>query len=222
MKSPPGTPNLDVWLTLSPCQPEWRCLSGRWMCCWSLIYKLPLHTTGSGFCDVPHKRTLQLLDAEQWVHHLGSLFLLGQPAAGDRQQLSPNPSHFSSVALLLLKWRQSSINTWQLEHGFLLYLSFICLCPTIHPSLITCQITQLISVLARTVYLKDTQHSFLGIRISAYHLKHIIQLSQLRTPVNKGNSHKHFIKRKKLSMLMMITNVLFCITLLFWRHFALL
>lgn len=67
---------------------------------------------------------------------------------------------------------------------FQLYLSFMCLCPAVHLSLTTCQITQLISVLPRTVYLKDTQHSFLGIRISAHHPRHIVQLNQLRTPVS--------------------------------------
>lgn len=36
----------------------------------------------------------------------------------------------------------------------------------------------------RTVYLKHTQHSFLGIRISAHHLKHVVQLYQLRTPIS--------------------------------------
>lgn len=102
------------------------------------------------------------------------------------------------------------------------YLSFICLCPAAHPSLITCQMTQLISVLPRTVYLKDTQHRFLGIRISAHRLKHSVQLNRLGTLVNTRIqlSHMNFTERKIILLQWRALNFLFCITLLFWRHFA--
>lgn len=89
------------------------------------------------------------------------------------------------------------------------YLSFMCLCPAARPSLIACQVTQLISVLPRTVYLKDTQHSFLGIRISAHRREHSVPLNQLGTPVNTRIqlSYTNFTERKKPSTIMKINEL---------------
>lgn len=85
----------------------------------------------------------------------------------------------------------------------------MCLCPAARPSLIACQVTQLISVLPRTVYLKDTQHSFLGIRISVHRREHSVPLNQLGTPVNTRIqlSYTNFTERKKPSTIMKINEL---------------
>lgn len=119
-----------------------------------------------------------------------------------RERCPDAPAGDSLWYLLLREWEVETNSSLQLflfhsaaftsveiiQHHLLvvfqIYLSCICFCLAAHPSLIACQITQLVSVLPRTVISKDTQHSFLGIRISGYHQKHIVHLNQLRTPAN--------------------------------------